>query len=214
MQKCRLTSFFQTRTTALANGLQDFLIAPISGISCKCFFISSNWSGRICLYLSLKGVELVSFTMCLTTEVFPRSRSSKVKRRPNSVIKSLTSFCSWTDKLTVPMRPTLLNSFFKFLRGKWHIFFEKLNFPRELSLLLDKIETKSFSSKKFILWDKNFYLILKVTWTPLLVLILEFYFWTFPQIKPLCTQVHLWKVLKLIFFYIQNTVAFHFHPIL
>ena len=141
MQKCMLPSFFQTRTTALANGLQDFLIAPICSISCKCFFISSNWSGRICLYLSLKGVGLVSFMVCLTTEVFPRLRSFKAKRNPNSVIKLLTSFCSWTEQLTTPKRSTLLNSFSSFW-GKSGTFFWKVKFLQRAKFASRKAKNK------------------------------------------------------------------------
>ena len=43
MQNHREPSFFLTRTTALAQGLLDFQIAPTSIISFKCFLTSSNW---------------------------------------------------------------------------------------------------------------------------------------------------------------------------
>ena len=41
MQNLNDPSFFQTNTTALAQGLLDFLIDPISSISLRCFFTSS-----------------------------------------------------------------------------------------------------------------------------------------------------------------------------
>ena len=60
IQNLRIPSFFLTNTTALAQELLDFLIAPISSISCKCFLTSSNWCSGILQYLSLKGTGFVS----------------------------------------------------------------------------------------------------------------------------------------------------------
>ena len=41
IQKRNSPVFFQTKTTALAHGLFDFRIVPISTISLRCFFTSS-----------------------------------------------------------------------------------------------------------------------------------------------------------------------------
>ena len=46
---------------ALAQGLQDLLIAPSLSISCKWFLTSSYSWGGILLYLSLKGIGSVMF---------------------------------------------------------------------------------------------------------------------------------------------------------
>ena len=216
MQKCRLPSFFRTRTTVLASRLQDFLIAPISSISCKCFFISSNWSGKICLYLSLKGVGLVSYDGVFSYSGLSQIKIIQSKEKPklSDQIPYFLLFLNWP--IDNPNEIHLTEYFFKFLRGKWHNFFKKLNFPKELCLLLVKLETKSlFFFKKSILGEKNIYLILKVTWIPLLVLILYFHFWT--DISTDKTTVHTgapMKSFKTNFFYIQNTVAFLFHSIL
>ena len=66
------------------------------------------WNFPVSLF-ERRGIS--KFNGVLTTKVFPRSRLSKAKRNPNSVIKSLTSFCSCSDQLKNPLRSTLLNSF-------------------------------------------------------------------------------------------------------
>ena len=84
-------SSFLTSTTALAHGLADFQIAPISIISFKCFLTSLYWWGGILWYLSLNGVSFISLMLCFTKEVLSSSRSSRAKRSWYSVSRSLIS---------------------------------------------------------------------------------------------------------------------------
>ena len=107
MQNHNLPSFFLTSTTTLAQGLANFLIAPISNISLRCLFTSSYCRGGILLYLSLKGSGLVSIILCLTTGVFPKSVSSRASIHLNSSIHSLTSVCSFSDQLEIPSKLSL-----------------------------------------------------------------------------------------------------------
>ena len=113
----------------------------MSSIYCK-RFISSNWSGRICLYRSLKGVGLVSFMVCLTTEVFPRSRSSKQRETQtqwsNPLLPFVLELTNWQSQWDPPYW------IFSSSCQESGTFFWKVKFPPKiLSLLLDKLETKS-----------------------------------------------------------------------
>ena len=52
-------------------------------------------------------------------------------------------------------------------------FLQKIHFPKELSVLLDKLQTKSFFFfQKHLLFETKISTQYSVTWTPLLVLIL------------------------------------------
>ena len=151
--------------------------------------------------------------VCLTTEIFPRSRSSKAKRNPNSVIKSLLPFVleltNWQSQWDPPYW-----IIFQVPQGKVAHFFKKLNFRKELSLLLDKLETKSFFCQKSYSLRQKYLLNTQSHMNSLLVLILKFHFWT--DISIVKTTVHTCAPMKSFktFFYTQNTVPFHFHPIL
>ena len=94
MQNLRPPSFFQTNTTALAHGLCDLWMAPISNISWIWALTSLYMWGGMHLYLSLKGVWSVSLILCLIRAVLPRSRSLCANKCSHLSSNSLACFCS------------------------------------------------------------------------------------------------------------------------
>ena len=94
IQNLRPPSFFQTNTTALAHGLCDLRMAPVSNISWIWALMLSYIWGGICQYHSLKGICLVSVILCLIRTVLPRSRSLCANRCSHLRSSSLACFCS------------------------------------------------------------------------------------------------------------------------
>ena len=94
IQNLRTPSFFPTNTTALANGLGDLWIAPISNISWIWALMLSYIWGGMHLYCSLKGICSVSLILCLIRAVLPRSRLLCRNRCSHLSSSSLAHFCS------------------------------------------------------------------------------------------------------------------------
>ena len=76
MQNLSFPSFLRTGTMLEAQGLCDSRMTPISSISSKCCFNSWNIPGGIRLNFCLNGRSSVSWTLCFTASVWPKSRSS------------------------------------------------------------------------------------------------------------------------------------------
>ena len=79
IQKHRLQSFFQTKTTMLHHTLWLGQIMPEFNISCKCVWTSSTNGGGICLNHSLSGASSVTLITCFVEWVQPSSLGSKEK---------------------------------------------------------------------------------------------------------------------------------------
>ena len=94
IQNLRPSSFFWTNTTALAHGLCDLWMTPISNISWIWALTSSYIWGGIHQYHSLKGICSVSLILCLIRAVLPRSRSPCANRCSPWSSSSLACFCS------------------------------------------------------------------------------------------------------------------------
>ena len=107
IQNLRLPSFFWTRTTALAHGLCDFQIAPISSIS---LMWSLMWGG-VHWKCSLKGIWSVTSILCLIRAVLPRSRSLCTNRCFHLSSNSLACFCSDSGQSQRPWRSRASNPY-------------------------------------------------------------------------------------------------------
>ena len=150
MQNLREPSFLCAKTTVLAHRLFNLCMAPISIISFKCFLTSSYWWGGILWYLSLKGMLFSRLMLWLTREVFPSSRSSEAKRLWYSTIKSLTSFCSFSDYPSKPERSSFSKSLISHLGIGWVCILGELgcmgSFVESLSILGCRCVVADFSA--------------------------------------------------------------------
>ena len=111
MHKCRLPSYFWTKTTALHHALWLGQITPKSNISCKCTWTSSTNGGGIHLNHSLNRASSVTLITCSIKWVQPSSQDSKEEMSWYSARGEWVESASFSSQDSRLLKSNFSNSF-------------------------------------------------------------------------------------------------------